>query len=259
MLSRRNFISSAAATAGSITVLPQLAFAGGDGMRFADGTVRIIPIAHASLIIETPNAVIYADPVGDLSLYAGMPAADLVLITHHHGDHLNAETLAGVMGENTALITNKGAQEKMPSELAARAEVIGNGASTSFGDIAIDAIAAYNTTVDRLNFHPKGRDNGYVLTIGKARVYLSSDTEDVPEMRALKDIDVALLCMNLPFTMDIEAAASAVAAFQPSVVIPYHYRGRDGGTQDPKAFAKLLDSAIKVEQGDWYGKGAGKA
>ena len=88
---------------------------------------------------------------------------------------------------------------------------------------------------------------------------MSSDTEDVPEMRALQDIDVALLCMNLPFTMDIAAAASAVVEFKPSVVIPYHYRGKDGGTQDPIAFAKLLDSGIKVEQADWYGKGAGMA
>lgn len=260
MLSRRNFIGSAAAAAGSISVLPQLAFADGHGgMSFADGAVKIIPVAHASLVIETPMGVIYADPVGDLAMYEGMPAADLVMVTHHHGDHLNNETLAGVMGEKTTLISNKGAQEKMTEELAARAQVIGNAETTAYGDIGIEAIAAYNSTEERKKFHPKGRDNGYVLNIGGARVYISSDSEDIPEMRALKDIDVALLCMNLPFTMDINAAASAVAEFKPSVVIPYHYRGKDGGTQDPKEFAKLLDSAIKVEQGDWYGTGAGNA
>ena len=253
MISRRRFLQTTAAVAGTITVLPQLAAADGHSMHFADGTINVIPVAHASLVIETPMGVIYADPVGDAALYADLPPADLVLITHHHGDHLNNDTLAAVMGENTTLISNKGAQEKMTTDMAARAQVIGNGEATAFGDIGIEAIAAYNTTEDRLKFHPQGRDNGYVLTIGDTRVYLSGDTEDVPEMRALKNIDVALLCMNLPFTMDINAAASAVAEFKPAVVIPYHYRGKDGGTQDPVAFAALLDSSIKVEQGNWYG------
>tara|TARA_R110002096_G_scaffold42524_2_gene114685 strand:+ start:5440 stop:6210 length:771 start_codon:yes stop_codon:yes gene_type:complete len=254
MFTRRNFLETSVA-AGAVTVLPHVALADGDGMMF--GAVKVRPVAHASLILETPMGVIYVDPVGDPALYADFPTADLTLITHHHGDHLNNETLASVMAENTKLISNKGAQDKMSAELAARAEVIGNGDTTNFGEVKIEAIAAYNTTPDRQKFHPQGRDNGYVLNIGGTRVYLSSDTEDVPEMRALKDIDVALLCMNLPFTMDIKAAASAVAEFKPSVVIPYHYRGRDGGTQDPIAFAKLLDGAIKVEQGDWYGTGPG--
>jgi len=186
-----------------------------------------------------------------------LPSADLVLITHHHGDHLNNDTLAAVMGGNTTLISNKGARDKMTADLAARAQIIANTQTTSFGDIGVEAIAAYNTTEGRLKYHPQGRDNGYVLNIGGTRVYLSADTEDVPEMRALKNIDVAFLCMNLPYTMDIKAAASAVAAFKPAVVIPYHYRGKDGGTQDPIAFAAMLDSAIQVEQGNWYGKGKG--
>ncbi|NIZ59703.1 MBL fold metallo-hydrolase [Sedimentitalea sp. CY04] len=257
MFSRRTFLQATAAAVGPIAVLPFTAAADETAMEFGDGAVRLFPISHASLVIETPRGVIYVDPVGDPAQYAGRPPADLVLITHHHGDHLNNETLAAVMRDEATLISNKGAQDKMSGDLAARAQVIGNGEATSFGDIAIDAIAAYNTTEGRLKFHPQGRDNGYVLNIGGTRVYLSADTEDVPEMRALKDIDVALLCMNLPFTMDINAAASAVAEFKPSVVIPYHYRGRDGGSQDPIAFAAMLDSAIKVEQGDWYGKGKG--
>ncbi|MEH6360814.1 MAG: MBL fold metallo-hydrolase [Amylibacter sp.] len=257
MLSRRDFLQTTAAAAGTITVLPHVAMAGGNAMRFVNGAVKVTPVSHASVVMETSMGVIYADPVGDPAQYADLPPADLVLITHHHGDHLNNETLAAVLGEKTTLISNKGAQEKMNADLAARAQVIANAQTTSFGDIGIEAIAAYNTTDGRLKFHPKGRDNGYVLNIGNARVYLSADTEDVPEMRALKDIDVALLCMNLPFTMDIKAAASAVAAFKPAVVIPYHYRGKDGGTQDPKAFAAMLDSAIQVEQGNWYGKGKG--
>ena len=256
MSSRRNFLETSLA-AGAVTFLPYVALAEGHGMMF--GSVKVHPVAHASVVLETAMGVIYADPVGDPAQYADMPPADLVLITHHHGDHLNNDTLAAVMSADTKLISNQGARDKMTPELAARAEVIGNGEMTNFGDVKIEAIAAHNTTADRQKFHPQGRDNGYVLNVAGTRVYLSSDTEDVPEMRALQDIDVALLCMNLPFTMDIAAAASAVVEFKPSVVIPYHYRGKDGGTQDPIAFAKLLDSGIKVEQADWYGKGAGMA
>lgn len=257
MFSRRKFLLTTAAAAGTITVLPSLTLADGHAMQFGNGAVNLTPVAHASLVIETPRGVIYVDPVGDPAQYSDLPPADLALITHHHGDHLNNETLTALMGDNTTLISNKGAQDKMTADLAARAQVIGNTETTRFGDVGIEAIAAYNTTQDRQKFHPQGRDNGYVLTIGDTRVYLSGDTEDIPEMRALKNIDVALLCMNLPFTMDIQTAASAVADFKPAVVIPYHYRGRDGGSQDPKAFATMLDSAIKVEQGDWYGKGKG--
>jgi L-ascorbate metabolism protein UlaG (beta-lactamase superfamily) len=255
MLSRRNFLQSTTATVAGITVLPYIAHAGGGAMKFSG--VKVHPVSHASVVLETPMGVIYADPVGDPALYADLPAADLVLITHHHGDHLNNDTLTAVLNEKATLISNDGAKDKMSADLAARAQVIGNGDSTSFGDIGIEAIAAYNTTEDRLKFHPQGRDNGYVLNVGGARVYLSADTEDVPEMRALKNIDLAFVCMNLPFTMDLNAAASAVAEFKPTVVFPYHYRGKDGGSQDPKKFAAMLGDAIKVQQADWYGKGPG--
>lgn len=258
MQSRRSFLQTSAA-AGAITVLPNLAMADGHAMSFVDDTVKIIPVSHASLVMETAMGIIYVDPVGDAAQYANLPPAELVLVTHEHGDHLNNDTLAAVLGDNTILISNAGAQAKMTPELASRAQVIANGETTNFGEIGIEAIPAYNTTAERSKFHPKGRDNGYVLNIGDARIYISADTEDTPEMRALENIDVALLCMNLPFTMDIKAAASAVAEFKPSVVIPYHYRGRDGGTQDPIAFAALLDDAIQVEQADWYGMGKGKA
>ena len=140
-----------------------------------------------------------------------------------------------------------------------RAQVIANGDKTTYSGMGVEAIAAYNTSPGRERFHPKGRDNGYVLSFNKTRLYVSADTEDVPEMRALKGIDIAFLCMNLPFTMDIKAAASAVADFKPKVVVPYHYRGRGSGTQDPFAFAALLEQEIQVRQGNWYGKGAGRA
>lgn len=253
MSNRRQFLQTAAAV-GAVSVLPfQVMADGHSANEFATsmGTVTVHPIAHASIILETPVGVIYIDPVGDPALYAEMPAADLVLITHHHGDHLNNDTLAAVLGD-APLISNAGAQEKMTGDAAGRAEVIANGETTTFKDMGVEAIAAYNTTAERMKFHPQGRDNGYVLTIGDFRIYISADTEGVPEMRALKDIDLAFVCMNLPFTMDVEAAADAVAAFKPKVVYPYHYRGKDGGTQDPAAFAALMSDAIEVKMAAWY-------
>lgn len=257
MLSRRSFIQSTAAAAGGVTVLPMIAQADGhSGLMLGD--VKLHPIRHASVIMETPAGVIYVDPVGDPAMYSGKPAPDVVLVTHEHGDHLNNDVLAAVMGDNTTLISNAGAQAKMSADIASKAKVVANGDSTEMGGMKLDAIPAYNISEDRLKFHPKGRDNGYVLTMGDMRMYLSGDTEDIPEMRALQDIDVALVCMNLPFTMDIKAASSAVNEFKPTTVIPYHYRGKDGGTQDPLEFAKMLEDGIKAEQGDWYGKGFGK-
>jgi L-ascorbate metabolism protein UlaG (beta-lactamase superfamily) len=129
---------------------------------------------------------------------------------------------------------------------------LANGEETDCNGLQISAIPAYNTTEERLQFHPKGRDNGYVLGFEGFTVYISGDTEDIPEMRALEGIDLAFVCMNLPFTMDVEAAASAVSEFKPTYVYPYHYRGRDNGTQDPAEFAKLLEGEIEAKMGEWY-------
>ena len=119
------------------------------------------------------------------------------------------------------------------------------------GDLSIQAIPAYNTTPARLQYHPKGRDNGYVLTLGGQRLYISGDTEDIPEMLGLKNIDAAFVCMNLPYTMDVEQAARAVKSFKPRIVYPYHYRG-----SDLEKFKALVgsDSSIEVRLRDWYGK-----
>ena len=121
-----------------------------------------------------------------------------------------------------------------------------------FNGLPIEAIPAYNITEERKQFHPEGRDNGYILGFEGFRVYISGDTEDTPEMRGLSDISLAFVCMNLPFTMDANAAASAVSEFKPTYVYPYHYRGRDGGTQDPEAFAKRVGTDVEVKMGDWY-------
>lgn len=253
---RRRFISSAAAVIGTTTFLPFVAHGASHSTDFfttEKGAITVHPVRHASFVLETPNGTIYCDPVGDVSAYADFPRADLILITHHHGDHYNAETLNGLVGDDTRLIVNPTVFDKLPDGLKSKSSQIANGESTTFKDLKIDAIAAYNTTEDRKKFHPQGRDNSYVLSFDGFRVYISGDTEDVPEMRALTDIDLAFLCMNLPFTMDVAAAASAIAEFKPKFVYPYHYRGRDDGTQDPKEFAKLVGATADVKLHDWYG------
>lgn len=221
----------------------------------SQGPITVHPINHASLVLETPVGTIYVDPVGDAAQYAGLPAPDLVLVTHEHGDHYNAETLAALIPSDgpTPIITNPAVLGMLPDDLAARSTAIANGESSDFNGMTVDAIPAYNTTEGRTNFHPEGRDNGYVLTLGDFRIYISGDTEDIPEMRALTDIDLCFLCMNLPYTMDAAAAASAVREFTPTYIYPYHYRGGDGGTQDPAEFAALVGDGIEVKFGAWYG------
>lgn len=255
MQSRRQFLSTTAVL-GTITLIPFAATAAGhaaDSYPTDNGTVTVHPVAHASIVLETPAGVIYVDPVGDAALYADLPAPDMILITHEHGDHFNVDTLNALASDATPLITNPAVLAMLPADLAARTAAIGNGDAASWDTVDIDAIPAYNTTEERMNFHPEGRDNGYVLTIDGLRIYISGDTEGTPEMRALQDIDVAFVCMNLPFTMDAKAAAEAVSAFAPTYVYPYHYRGRDDGTQDPQVFADLLQGAIETKFGNWYG------
>jgi len=137
--------------------------------------------------------------------------------------------------------------EELPADLKSQATSIGNGESGTLRDIPIEAVPAYNTTADRLQFHPKGVGNGYILTFGDKRIYIAGDTEDTPEMRALNDIEVAFLPMNLPYTMTVEQAADAVKAFKPRVVYPYHSRG-----SDIEAFSALVGDAAEVRLRNWY-------
>lgn len=238
-----------------VTLLPYQLHAAAhaaDSFDTANGRVTVHSVSHASFVMETPAGVVYVDPVGDAASYSDFAAPDLILITHEHGDHYNADTLAAIVGDTTQMIVNPAVMAMLPADMIGKATAIANGESTTAGDVAVEAIPAYNISEDRLNFHPQGRDNGYVVTIDGMRIYISGDTEDTPEMRALTDIDLAFVCMNLPFTMDAEAAASAVAEFAPTYVYPYHYRGRDNGTQDPAEFANLLDGATEVKMGGWY-------
>lgn len=251
---RRYILKGAAATAG-ITFLPFTANSaahGGDIIITDNGTVTIHPVNHASFVMETDWGTVYVDPVGEISQYEDLPDPTLILVTHEHGDHYNPEVLEAI-SNGVPIGVNPATQTQMPEVLQERSTVIANGESAVFRDFQIEAIPAYNTTEDRLNFHPQGRDNGYILSLpGGFRMYASGDTEDIPEMRALENIDLAFVCMNLPFTMDVEAAASAVNEFMPRVCFPYHFRGRDGGTQDPAAFAQLVEETTTVRLGNWY-------
>ncbi len=252
---RRTFLATAAATAGVVTVMPYAALAAAHESNTFEtdaGPVTVHPVDHASIVLETPKGVIYVDPVGDAAQYEDFPAPDLILVTHEHGDHYNAETLQALVADDTVMVTNPAVFAMLPEDLKAKASEIANGGTASFIGMQLDAIPAYNITEERKNFHPEGRDNGYVLSLDAFRIYVSGDTEDTPEMRALQDIDLAFVCMNLPFTMDANSAASAVSEFAPTYVYPYHYRGRDGGTQDPEAFAKMLGGDIEVKMGNWY-------
>jgi L-ascorbate metabolism protein UlaG (beta-lactamase superfamily) len=252
MHTRRTFLATSGA---AITLLPFAARADGhdaDTFPTSMGNLVVHPIAHASLVLELADGTIYVDPVGDPAAYVGLPAAAMILITHEHGDHFNAETLAALDTGSSIFVANPAVFAMLTQDQQARATSLANGDTMGLGHLTIDAIAAYNITEERLNFHPEGRDNGYVLTYRDFRVYISGDTEDTLEMRGLENIDLAFVCMNLPFTMDVEAAASAVAEFAPTYVYAYHYRGRDNGTQDPTEFAAMLPDGIEAKMGGWY-------
>lgn len=251
-LTRRQSIVLGAAAVGGLAagVARAQEAMSGDGYEVEGGEVVVHPVDHASFVMTLPGMVLYNDPVGGPEKYQGLPPPGLILVTHEHGDHFDVPTLEGIVGEGTRLLTNPSVHEKLPEALRARATAIANGESTTANAVTIDAIPAYNTTPERLQYHPPGRDNGYVLTIGGKRFYIAGDTEGIPEMRALEGIDVAFVPMNLPYTMSVEEAAPAVAAFAPAVVYPYHYRG-----SDIDAFTRLLAEAgapTKVLRGNWY-------
>jgi L-ascorbate metabolism protein UlaG (beta-lactamase superfamily) len=223
--------------------------AAGDPQVFSTsaGPVKITPIYHASTLIEAGGKVIYLDPAKPAKV-AGLPKADLILITHIHGDHMDPDLIKEVSKAGTEILAPASVVATVTS-----AKAISNGESKNWEGWTIDAVPAYNLkrgpSPGQL-FHPKGRDNGYVLTYGGKRFYFSADTEGVPEMRALKNIDVAFVCMNLPYTMPPEEAADAVKAFHPKIVIPYHYRG-----SDLSVFQKGLEgTGIEVRLLEWYPK-----
>ena len=190
----------------------------------AAGEVKITPLYHASVLIQAGGKTIYLDPAKPAKL-TGLPKADLILITHIHPDHFDPDSIATLSQPSTEVLAPASVVAKFPA-----AKPIANGQSQQWQSWTIEAVPAYNLTrgpARRTLYHPKGRDNGYVITYGGKRFYFSGDTEGTPEMRNLKDIDVAFVCMNVPYTMTPQEAADAVKAFHPKVVIPYHYNGSD--------------------------------
>lgn len=214
--------------------------------------VKVTPIEHATMLLEWKDNVIYTDPV-DASLFQEKPKATIVLVTDIHGDHLNTESLMQLVGD-ASLIVPQAVKDKLPEELSSKAKVLNNGESIEEKGIKIEAIPMYNIPESDSAPHTKGRGNGYVLEKNGYRVYVAGDTSGIPEMKSLRDIDLAFVPMNLPYTMDIEEASSAVLAFRPKVVYPYHYRGKDG-LSDVKKFKQIVESAdaeIKVVLANWY-------
>ncbi|KIC94008.1 MBL fold metallo-hydrolase [Flavihumibacter solisilvae] len=220
------------------------------------GPLEIHPVLHGSLWLKWNNIKIAVDPYGGATRFTEMGEADLVIITDIHGDHLDSSTLAAMNLGKAKLIVPAAVAERLKVVLPSfkNIEVLANGAQTSFKDITITALPMYNLPETADSRHPKGRGNGYLLNIAGKQVYFSGDTEDIPEMRALKNVDVAFVCMNLPYTMDEKQAASAVLEFKPKIVYPYHYRKPDGFT-DVKEFARMVnekDKAIDVRLRNWY-------
>jgi L-ascorbate metabolism protein UlaG (beta-lactamase superfamily) len=215
-----------------------------------NGDIEIDPINHATFVLRWNGKTIFVDPVGGAQKFTGKP--DLILVTDIHGDHLNADTLKAVTGDKTKIVAPAAVVEQLPAELkskSAQIVMLANGDKKEIDGISIEAIPMYNLTPERQKFHAKGRGNGYVLTLGGKRLYISGDTEDIPEMRALKNIDAAFVCMNLPYTMTVDQAASAVKEFKPKIVYPYHHRG-----SDVEKFKQLVGADSEVRILDWYAK-----
>ena len=249
-LNRRQTLAAALA-AGAAAGLPAMLRAQAASPSPSATPAFLTPFGHASLMLTLGGQKILVDPVGGADRYAsaGTPAA--VLVTHEHGDHFDPEVLAAVVTEGVALIVNPAVAEKLPEALRSRATVMANGDTGEVAGMPIEAVPAYNLTPERTQYHPKGRDNGYVLTTpDHGRIYIAGDTEATPEFRAQKDIAVAFVPMNLPYTMEVDQAVEGVAEMAPKVVIPYHHRGND-----PAEFAEKLratGAATEVAIVDWY-------
>ncbi len=216
--------------------------------------LKIEPISHATAVFKWGDKTFYTDPVGGAEAFKGKDRPDFILITDIHGDHMNAETLKAIGLDSVTVIVPQAVKDKLPADLKAEYIVMNNGDSKELMGFNIQAIPMYNLPQSKDAMHVKGRGNGYIIENNGKRLYISGDTEDIPEMRNLKNIDVALVSMNLPYTMPVDRAAKGVLAFTPKKVIPYHYRGKNG-LSDVEEFKKLVNegnSDIEVELMNWY-------
>ncbi len=196
-----------------------------DTIATSGGPLEMTFIGHGSLMFRFADRVVHVDPFGRLTDYAKLPKADLILITHEHRDHLDADALAKVRTGKTAVLISRACADQLQT-----GQVMANGDVRSVLGLKIEAVPAYNLVHKRGNgqpFHLRGGGNGYVITFGDKRIYVAGDTENTPEMKALEAIDVAFLPMNLPYTMTPEMVADAVRAFKPAILYPYHYGNTD--------------------------------
>jgi L-ascorbate metabolism protein UlaG (beta-lactamase superfamily) len=216
-----------------------------DTVETSVGDIEITFIGHGTLMFVFGGKVIHIDPWSRLADYSKLPKADLVLLTHHHGDHLDPKALEQIRKDSTIIVLTEICAKTVDGGL-----VMKNGDQKTIMGIPIVAVAAYNLVHKRENgefYHPKGEGNGYVLTFGDTRVYIAGDTENTPEMKALQGIDYAFLPMNLPYTMTPEMVADAVEAFKPKVLYPYHY-----GDTDVSRLVELLagneDTEVRIRK-----------
>jgi L-ascorbate metabolism protein UlaG (beta-lactamase superfamily) len=255
----RMLVAASALTLAATIAAPGHALAAvpADHLATAHGELTIQPIHHAALTLSWDGKEVLVDPAplgkDDTGAeFKALPTPDIILITHIHGDHYNAQFLQAVAGPHTVILTPHNVYDAMPADLQAKARAMGNDEHTVVDTIPIETVPMYNTTASRTHFHPKGAGNGYVLTFGGKRIYIAGDTEESPELAHLANIDVAFIPMNLPYTQTVEAAAKWVKDFRPKIVYPYHYRNGDGSKADVNMFKKLVGGASDVRLRDWY-------
>ncbi len=205
-----------------------------DVVKTDGGDLNIAFIGHGTLMLTYGGKVVHVDPVSMYADYATLPKADLVLVTHEHGDHLDMKAIQALSKPSTEIVNSPGA-----AAILVNGAVMKNGETKMVHGIKIEAVPAYNHAKQ---FHPKGNGNGYVLTFGETRIYIAGDTENVPEIKALKNIDVAFLPMNQPFTMTPEQVADVAKAIKPRILYPYHF-----GETDTGKVAELLKEEKGIE------------
>ncbi len=211
-----------------------------DILKTSQGDLEITFIGHGSLMFTFNGKVIHVDPFSKLAEYSKLPKADMLLITHEHGDHLDLKAVEAVRTDKTVLVLTETCAARLKGGI-----IMENGDTKTVGGLKIEAVPAYNLAHMRsegVPFHPKGIGNGYVITFGDKRVYVAGDTENIPEMKKLERIDCAFLPMNLPYTMNPEMVADAAKAFKPKILYPYHY-----GDTDTSDIEQLMKDTQDVE------------
>jgi L-ascorbate metabolism protein UlaG (beta-lactamase superfamily) len=211
-----------------------------DTIKTSAGDLKITFIGHGTLIFTFGGKIIHVDPFSEMADYIKLPKADIILLTHEHRDHLDPKALGILRTEKTIIVLTKTCAKQVEGGI-----VMNNGDIKSIEGLKIEAVPAYNIIHKRDTgqpFHPKGIGNGYIITFGDKRVYVAGDTENIPEMKELKGIDIAFLPMNLPYTMTPEMVADAAKAFKPRILYPYHY-----GDTDTSKLLDLLKSTKEIE------------